>query len=157
MDNNASLHKLIDPSCLPSDYEGHLGPIIEMDTVEGFLKPTTNMFDCLVNCWMYHRALFYCYAGSWDILHNSYRSEKVWVDYFTFKDFANKRKLNTSLSRILQIRGNWTLHFYFSLILEPEFNDRGWFCMVVSQPKTPGWNYKNQKVAPPAISYTGFF
>lgn len=50
MDNNASLHKLIDPSCLPSDYEGHLGPIIEMDTVEGFLKPTTNMFDCLVNC-----------------------------------------------------------------------------------------------------------
>jgi len=50
LDNYASLHKLIDPACLPSDYEGQLGPITEMGTVEEVVKPATNIFDCLDKC-----------------------------------------------------------------------------------------------------------
>jgi len=49
-DSFASLHEMIDPACLPSDYDGHLGPISEMSTVEEVVKPAANMFECLNKC-----------------------------------------------------------------------------------------------------------
>lgn len=45
--NFASLHKMIDPASLPSDYDGHLGPISEMPTTEEVIKPTLHIFNSL--------------------------------------------------------------------------------------------------------------
>jgi len=41
----ASLHKVVDPSCLPSDFDGKLGPVGEMATAENVLQLQTNIFE----------------------------------------------------------------------------------------------------------------
>jgi len=47
--NYSSLHKKIDASCLPCEYNGDLGPLLEMGTAEEVINPPTKMFDCLNN------------------------------------------------------------------------------------------------------------
>jgi len=48
--NYSSLHKKIDPACLPTEYGGDLGPLLELGTAKEVIKPSTNIFDCLDNC-----------------------------------------------------------------------------------------------------------
>lgn len=45
--NYSTLQKKVDPACLPSEYGGYLGPLLELGTAKDVIKPSYNLFECL--------------------------------------------------------------------------------------------------------------